>query len=239
MPTLAIQQKTVCDHSFIVEGQITSATTNSLTDTKKNWPLNILRGKKLTIWYGQGIGQMVSVQSNTHNQIFIDGDWITIPDKTSNYRVRINSIREYCPKCNGANEYRDLSFSSGKRKTLSGLFQFAQSVDSMMLLPRGASIFNADIGSGIELVANSDILDDDEIQMFIENNIVSSMNFLSSKQREAIPHLKFDNSELFGQLKEITVKRKEGDEITTLDLTVGVIASSQEEILVTAPLITR
>lgn len=239
MSTLAIQQKTVCDHSFIVEGQVTSATTNSLTDTKKNWPINILRGRRLTIWYGKGLGQVVSVQSNTHNQLFIDGNWITIPDSASNYRVRINSVKEYCPKCNGSSEYRDHSFSSGKRKTLTGIFQFAQSVDSMMLLPRGASIFNSDIGSGIELVINSDILDDDEIQMFVENNVVSSMNFLSSKQREAIPYLNFDDSELFGQLKSIDVKRKDGDQITMLELNVEVIASSQEEVLVTAPLITR
>lgn len=238
MATLAIQQKVTCDHTIIIEGIITASTSNSISDSKKNWPIDLLRGKKLTIWYGKGIGQVVSVAGNLHSQLFINGEWAIQPDETSLYRLRIPSIVGYCPKCSGSKEYRDISFSGGKRKTLTGISKLAQSLDTMVLSPSGASIFNPDFGSGIQLVLSSDVLDDDEIQMFVEKNVVDSMTFLSIKQNEALSKLNFDNSELFGQLKEITIERRETIP-TILDLTISTSSSSEEEVIVTAALNTR
>lgn len=238
MGTLAIQQKIQCDHSFIIEGQVSSSTPNSLSDRKKNWPLNLLLGKKLTIWYGTGEGQVVGVLSNTHSQLFINGTWAVQPDQTSLYRLRVSSTEGYCPKCNGSNEYRDISFIGGKRKTLTGLQKLAQTIDAVMLAPVGASIFDPDFGSGIQLALSADIDNDDELTMYIENNIITSMNVLSNKQGSAIPYLSFDNSELFGQLVNVDVTRRETDP-RILDLTAEVNSASAEQVIVTAPLNTR
>lgn len=238
MATIAIQQKIQCDHSFIIEGRVSSSTPNSLSDSKKNWPLNLLLGKRLKIWYGTGEGQVVSVVSNTHNQLFINANWSIQPDQTSLYRIRVSSTQNYCPKCNGSNEYRDISFIGGKRKTLTGIQKLAQTVDTILLSPLGASIFDPDFGSGIELALNADIDNDDELTMYIQNNVISALNVLQNKQGEAIPYLSFDNSELFGQLVNVSVERRESDP-RILDLTAEVNSASIEQVIVTAPLNTR
>jgi len=238
MATVAIQQKLQCDHSFIIEGQAQSSTANSLTDLTKNWPLNLLVGKTLMIWYGTGAGQSVNVNANAHNQLWIDGQWAIQPDRSSLYRIRVNSTEDYCAKCNGSNAYRDLQFASGRRKTLTGIQKLAQSVDTVLLSPHGASIFNPDFGSGIELALTADIDDDDELSMYVENNTVSALNVLTNAQSAAVPFLSFDNSELLNQLVSVDVARDTVDP-RDLELTVDVNSASGQQTTVTAPLNTR
>jgi len=246
MSTKAIQTSTTCDHSFILEGSVTSASSNTLVDSTKDWPTDIWRGRTVRIWSGKGDGQEILVDSNTGNTLFLNTNWTTVPDTTSLYRGVVYWKKEYCPKCLGSGKYSDWTFKGGKSKVLSGIFKLAQDIETVVLTPRGSSIFTPKLGSGVELVFGSDIVDDEELKGMIESNVMDSLSFFINSQNSAFNILDFDESELFGQLRELFVARRstreDADKVgasidpTILDLYLNVVSFDRQEVPVTSPL---
>ena len=68
-------------------GTATGGTSNTLSDTTKNWDENIWIGVFIEITGGTGVGQINRVKSNTSNTITVYNDWTTAPDTTSTYRI--------------------------------------------------------------------------------------------------------------------------------------------------------
>ena len=235
MPTISLENNQQCDHQFILEGQVSSATAGSLTDLKKNWPINIWAGKILTLIDGLGAGQSVRVASNTANKIFLASNWLTIPNITSTYRGIVSWNSSYCTKCNGQDQYAGIGFAGGRVKTLTGIFKFAQSVNTTITTPLGGSIFNPEIGSGAELVLSADVVDDSEVEMFLRDNCEKSLNTLQNMQQAQLSVLSFDNSELLGQLNGLIINRDPA-KVTALDMELDVSTQSGQSTLVSAPL---
>ena len=71
-------------------GIVSKSTKNSLQDNSKNWPKNLYAGYPLWISRGKGEGQQRTVVKNTKNTLYIDKDWKTKPDKTSQYVLSRN-----------------------------------------------------------------------------------------------------------------------------------------------------
>ena len=66
-------------------GVVTSASSDSLKDTKKNWKVNDYISFTLWISRGKGESQTRTVTKNSHNTLYVDRPWETKPDKTSQY----------------------------------------------------------------------------------------------------------------------------------------------------------
>jgi hypothetical protein len=76
-------------------GTTTSASTTTLVDTTKNWPINRWKNYGIRITGGTGDGQMYPILSNTSNTITVAKPWITTPDTTSNYNIQGDSDKIY------------------------------------------------------------------------------------------------------------------------------------------------
>ena len=74
-------------------GVVTSATIDSLKDTKKNWKVNDYTDFVLWISRGTGESQTRVVTKNSHNTLYIDLPWDVKPDKTSQY-VLTHEVRD-------------------------------------------------------------------------------------------------------------------------------------------------
>ena len=238
MATLGIQQKIDCDHAFLSEGSVKSAAASTLVDTKKNWPLNLWAGAKVTIFSGKGKGQTVGISGNTATTLFLSGLWTTIPDITSLYRGLISSERNYCPKCNGSDSYRDISFVGGRVKVVSGINKLAQSLETAVETHKGSSIFNPEIGSGLELVLDGELENDEEVIAFVERNVNLSLQVLANSQNEAVDSMDFERDELFGQLIDLNINIPETLP-TVLEVFINSTSASEEDIPVTSPLLVR
>ena len=238
MSTLSIQQKTNCDHNFIVENPVSSANATSLTDSTKNFPIDIWKDKKIEIVEGKGAGQSKSILSNTATQLFLVAPWVIIPDETSVYRGFLSSTIKYCPKCGNTGKYNDITFVNGQIKTVFGVNKFAQDVETLVLTPRGSSTFNKDLGAGLEIILSSDVSDDDEINSFIESNLRDAFTFYSQEQQSVVNIFEFENAELFGQIVNFSSARNENDQ-TILELNLEVSAASGDTAPVTSPLLVR
>jgi len=68
-------------------GVVTSATTSTLVDTNSTWTPNAYSDMVAKITAGTGIDQIVSIESNSSNTLYLDWDWTTIPDTTSHYGI--------------------------------------------------------------------------------------------------------------------------------------------------------
>ena len=69
------------------DGIATAGAASTLTDSTKSWITNIWASRKLRIIAGTGVGQEVTIVSNTATIITISGSWATNPDATSVYSV--------------------------------------------------------------------------------------------------------------------------------------------------------
>jgi len=70
-----------------VEGFVSSASSDTITDSTANWTTNEFQGGTIEITAGTGSGQSDTVYSNTSTEITIQGTWTTTPDSTSEYRI--------------------------------------------------------------------------------------------------------------------------------------------------------
>jgi len=238
MPTLGIQQKINCDHAFLSEGSVTSATLTTMTDTKKNWPINIWAGKSLFIFSGKGEGQTVNIGGNTRDTLILTGQWITTPDVTSLYRGRLTSNRSYCAKCNGTDVYRDISFTGGRVKLVSGITKLAQALETAVETHKGSSIFNPEIGSGVEMVLDGDIENGEEVIAFVEKNVNLAIQVLANSQNKGVDSMSFSRDELFGQLVNLEIEIPETLP-TLLHLHIESVSASNDTVPTTNPLLIR
>jgi len=68
-------------------GTVTSATSNTLTDTSRDWETDMWKGDLVAIIGGTGKGQVRSITSNTSDTLTVATSWTTIPDSTSKYVI--------------------------------------------------------------------------------------------------------------------------------------------------------
>lgn len=73
--------------SFGLATAVTNTTNATITDTTKNWPVNLWAGKRLVIVAGAGAGQEITITSNTATVITTSGVFTTAPDTTSVYCI--------------------------------------------------------------------------------------------------------------------------------------------------------
>jgi hypothetical protein len=71
-------------------GIVTSAGSDYVRDSSKNWQENLYAGFYVWIARGKGEGQKRTVLKNTHNKLVVDKPWKTPPDKTSQYVLTYN-----------------------------------------------------------------------------------------------------------------------------------------------------
>lgn len=71
-------------------GRVSKSTNTTLTDITKSWKKDIFAGLPVWISRGTGEGQVRTVKSNTKNKVFVDKNWDTLPDKTSQYLISPN-----------------------------------------------------------------------------------------------------------------------------------------------------
>lgn len=238
MATTTLQRKTRCDHSLILEGQVSSASSNDLVDATKNWPLNILRGRTVYLIDGTGAGQANTAISNTNNTITFQTAWTITPDITSVYRTIIHSVKDYCSKCGGTLFYNDQLFNGGRLKHLTNLNKLAQQAESIITDKSGSSIFNKDLGSALNLILTSDAVDDDEIISYAQDSLNRSFTFLTNQQSKALQLFNYDESELFGQRTNLEIVRS-SDDPTVLKVTMAYSSASGNKELSTGPLLIR
>lgn len=72
-----------------IAGQATTAGASSLTDTNQSWQTDIWSGYVLYIMAGRGSGQSASIISNDSSTLTIQGKWVTEPDHSSFYEIRL------------------------------------------------------------------------------------------------------------------------------------------------------
>jgi hypothetical protein len=68
-------------------GNVTSATSTTITDSSKDWGTNQWVNAYIEIVDGTGKGQIRKISANTSNTITIDSPWTVVPDSTSKYRI--------------------------------------------------------------------------------------------------------------------------------------------------------
>lgn len=73
--------------SFGLATAATNTTNATITDTTKNWKVNYWAGRRLRIIAGAGIGQEITITSNTATVITCTGTFATAPDTTSVYTI--------------------------------------------------------------------------------------------------------------------------------------------------------
>ena len=74
-------------NNFITSGVVTSATSDSITDSTKNFAVDELKGKLLRILRGKSAGETYEIKSNTSNTISITAQFTETPDSTSEYAI--------------------------------------------------------------------------------------------------------------------------------------------------------
>jgi len=73
--------------NFLVDQTPTSWTSNTIARTGLNLAENRWTGKKLYIRSGKGLGQELTILSNTADTITLDRNWETTPDATSKFAI--------------------------------------------------------------------------------------------------------------------------------------------------------
>jgi hypothetical protein len=82
------QQLVIYDcHKVETFGIITKATTNSLTNSSKNWVTNQWSNNQIRITSGTGVGQVRTISSNTATTITVSENWTITPDLSSIYEI--------------------------------------------------------------------------------------------------------------------------------------------------------
>lgn len=74
----------------IEDGLVTSATSNTITDSAKTWVVDEFAGYRLLITSGTGAGQQRTITANTADTLTVGTVWDTNPDATSEYEVCAN-----------------------------------------------------------------------------------------------------------------------------------------------------
>ena len=92
-------------------GQATATTTNTITDTSKNWATDELTDMIAEIYEGTGSGQEMGIWTNTADTMTLKGDLETTPDTTSKYRIAVHlKTHEYLGKATSP-YYDDTNFN--------------------------------------------------------------------------------------------------------------------------------
>lgn len=73
--------------TFGLATAVTNTTNATLTDTTKLWTVNQWAGKRVKITSGTGMGQEITVTSNTATVLTFSGVFTTAPDTTSTYTI--------------------------------------------------------------------------------------------------------------------------------------------------------
>lgn len=73
--------------SFGIATAATNTTNATITDTTKNWKVNCWAGRRLRVTAGTGIGQEITITSNTATVITCNGTFTTGLDTTSMYTI--------------------------------------------------------------------------------------------------------------------------------------------------------
>lgn len=68
-------------------GTVTSATSNQLYDTSKNWAANAFNGEIVWITSGPGQGSWAAITSTTTTRLVLDRKWTTVPTTASQYAI--------------------------------------------------------------------------------------------------------------------------------------------------------
>ena len=89
-----------------VNGTTASATTTTLTDGIKAWPVNGWANAQVRIKAGTGAGQVRSIASNTATVLTIGTTWTVTPDATSIYVIEANDDFMYLGGNNAVTLYR-------------------------------------------------------------------------------------------------------------------------------------
>jgi hypothetical protein len=76
-------------------GTATSATTTTLVDNTKNWPINRFKNYAIRITSGTGAGQVMPILSNTATTITLAKPWLVTPDSTSVYNFQGDGDKIY------------------------------------------------------------------------------------------------------------------------------------------------
>lgn len=71
-----------------VEGSVTTAGANTLSDSTKNWTVDRYIDASLEIVSGSGAGQRRTVVGNTANTLTLDADWTATPTAGATYRLQ-------------------------------------------------------------------------------------------------------------------------------------------------------
>lgn len=237
MATFAVKAITRCDHMFIMEGKASAGGLNFITDSLRNIPTNLLIGLKLLVLSGTGAGQTFLIVSNIFNTITLQSSGVTF-DATTVYRVIVRGTNNYCKKCLGNDEYWDTSYSGNKTEVVSGIQKLAQDVQFVIMIDRGSSIYNQELGSALNLLITADVLDDEELFPYTEQNVNDALAFIINNQMNNQSNLLFDSSELVGQIKVNKIERNI-PETTQLDLTFSVTSQSGTQAPITSPLLIR
>lgn len=237
MSTLALKAKTVCDHLFILENRATSGDADVINDSTRNIPLNFLTGLKVIILSGAGSGQVFQILSNTFISMTLNS-YGTIFDHTTVYRVIVPGNENYCLKCLGINYYWDTQYVGGASETVTGVQKLAQDVEFALLMNKGSSIYNSDLGSGLSLLITADILNDEDLFPYAESNVNDSLTFVMNNQVQNQNNFSFDSSELVGQFTLTDIQRNV-PETTEMDVTISVTSSTGTQVPVTAQLLIR
>jgi hypothetical protein len=79
-------------HTSGDSGNVSSATSLTLTDTTKNWIPNQLQGEAVLITSGTDAGDLETILENTSNTLTVT-TWGTLPDPTSQYDLLIYALK--------------------------------------------------------------------------------------------------------------------------------------------------
>ena len=71
-------------------GTATAATTNTLSNSARNWTVNQWANSQVRITAGTGAGQIRTISSNTSTQVTVSTNWTVTPDTTSEYSIEGN-----------------------------------------------------------------------------------------------------------------------------------------------------
>jgi len=74
-------------------GTATGGTSTTLEDATKAWGTDIWREGIVEIVAGTGVGQIRKITANTGTTLTVTPAWVTIPDTTSLYAIRLPGIR--------------------------------------------------------------------------------------------------------------------------------------------------
>lgn len=105
-------------YDTFVQGDVTSATVNTLTYGIATWVTNQWTNYQVRITGGTGIGQIRTISSNTGTQLTVSSNWTVTPDNTSKFVIEGNDDFIYLLGNNAVTMYR-YSISGNSWTTLS------------------------------------------------------------------------------------------------------------------------